>query len=234
MQTYPVNFFDWQGVVIRADGHWWIAPRQISDHLGLNWTRQQNKINGSIMREGTALRAIPGTPLRGVAGIGETAIPSMGKMTIQSRQMMTMKLGHFGHWLLGISPLNVPEEKRERLIAMQKHLTDALERQLGQMFGLPLMEVEDFLKLPLPPIALSQMEPADCAAARVATLSNPQAVRAAQMIRIGLPASKVAPLVNHSIYWARQLQRHLRRVGLVPLPPAQQRLLDQPSLFGEA
>lgn len=212
MQTYPVNFYDWHGIAVRAEGHWWLSPRQVSDHLGLSWARQQRKINGSNLREGTALRAVPSA--RG------------------SQETLTLKLGHFGHWLLGIDALNVPEEKRERLVAMQKSLLDALERQLGQMFGLPLMEVEDFMKLPMPPIALAQMEPADCVAARVAALSNPQAVKAAQMIRIGLPASRVAPLVNRSVYWARQTQRHLRRIGLVPLPPAQQRLLDQPSLFG--
>lgn len=214
MQTYPVFFHDWQGTAYRDGGHWTLAPKHLSDHLTLKWSSQFHKIKSSNLAKGILLRGIP-------SARGE-------------QETITLKLPYFGAWVLSIREGNVPAQKRELLVAMQDSLLDALERQLGQMFGLPLMEVEDSMKLPLPPIALSQMEPADCLAARVAALSNPQAVKAAQMIRIGLPASRVAPLVNHSVYWARQLQRHLRRIGLVPLPPAQQRLLDQPSLFGEA
>ena len=204
MQTYPVNFYDWQGVAIRADGHWWLAPRQISDHLGLSWARQQRKINGSNLKAGTALRAVPG---------GD-----------QNRPMLTMKQGYFGGWMLGIEPLNVPEEKRERLVAMQESLLDAMERQLAQQFGLPTLEAEDFLRLPVP--AWSGMSSAACLAAREKVLADPQSFTAAQLMRVGLAASRVSPLVRKSIYWARGLQRHLRNLGMVPLTPAQQRLLE--------
>lgn len=214
MQTYPVFFHDWQGTAYREGAKWRLAPKQLCDHLLVDWVTQYRKIKTSNLAKGIAIMPIPS-----VGGTQDT---------------LTLEKGYFGAWVLSIREGNLPVEKRELLAAMQGQLLGAIDRQLDQMFSLPLLEVEDFLKLPLPPIALSQMEPADCLAARVAALSNPQSVKAAQMIRIGLPASRVAPLVNHSVYWARQLQRHLRRIGLVPLPAAQQRLLDQPSLFGEA
>jgi hypothetical protein len=211
MQTYPVFFHDWHGIAIRADGHWWLAPRQVSDHLELSWRRQERKISGSNLKAGTALRAVPAID--------------------QNRQMLTMKLGHFGAWMLGIEPMNVPEPKRPRLIAMQEALLDALERQLSQMFGLPLMEAEDMLRLRMP--AWSGMTPEACQKDREAVIADPQGFAAAQLMRVGLPASRVAPLVRRSVYWARRHQRRCRRIGLVPLPPAQQRLMDEPSLFGE-
>lgn len=214
MQVYPVNFYDWHGHAFRAGGHWWLAPRQISDYLELSWRRQERKINGSNLKAGTALRAVPAID--------------------QKRQMLTMKIGHVGAWLLGIQPLNVPEPKRARLIAMQEALLDALERQLAQVFGLPgLAEAEDLRSLPLPPFVLSQMEPDACRRAREEVLGDRIAFQATQLLRIGLPATKVAPMVRRSLYWTRAQQRTSRRIGLVPLTPRDQRLLEQPSLFGE-
>lgn len=214
MQTFPVFFHDWHGHAVRADGHWWLAPRQISDHLELSWRRQERKINGSRLKAATALRAVPAID--------------------QKRQMLTLKLGHFGAWLLMIEPLNVPEEKRARLIEMQEALLDAIERQLASMFGLPgMMEAEEFEALPLPPASLAAMPQEDVQAERAKVLAHPQHFAAARFLRVGLAASRTAPLVGMSVYGARNLQRHCRRLGLVPLPPAQQRLLDQPSLFGE-
>jgi len=215
MQVYPVTFYDWHGHAFRAGGHWWLAPRQISDHLELSWARQQRKINGSNLKAGTALRAVPAID--------------------QKRQMLIMKMGHAGAWLLGIEARNVPEQKRPRLIAMQDALLDALDRQLAQMFGLPgLAEAEDMRRLPLPPFALSQMAPDACRSAREAVLDDRAAFQATQLLRIGLPATKVAPMVRRSLYWTRGQMHNSRRIGLVPLTPAQQRLLEQPSLFGEA
>lgn len=214
MQTYPVYFHDWQGTAYRDGGHWLLVPKHLSDHLGLKWASQFDKIKTTNLSKGISLRGIPSA--RG------------------TQETITLKLAYFGAWVLSIREANVPHQKRELLIAMQETLLDALDRQLGEKLGLPLMEVEDFLKLPLPPMAVSQMEPAECHDVRKKALADPIAVKAAQLIRIGLPASRIAPLVNRSIYWARNLQRHCRRIGLVPLPPAQQRLLEQPSLFGEA
>jgi P22_AR N-terminal domain len=214
MQIYPISFYDWRGIAIRADGHWWLPVRQVSDHLELKWSSQRAKINGSNLSKGTSLRGVPS------AG-GE-------------QETLTLKLGHFGAWLLGISSLNVPEPKRERLIAMQDALLDALDRQLAQMFGLPgLMEAEDFARLPLQPQVYSQMEPAEVMVARDSVLRDPVAYQAAGLMRIGLPASRVAPLLGRSVYWTRGHARLCRKIGFVPLPPSQQRLLDQPSLFGE-
>jgi hypothetical protein len=147
---------------------------------------------------------------------------------------LTLKLGHFGAWLLGIEARNVPEEKRERLIAMQASLLDALDRQLARMFSLPgLAEAEDFERLPLPPEMLSQMKPEECRAARADLLQDHETFSAARLLRLGLPATKVAPVVGRSVYWVRQRARQCRRIGLVPLTTAQQRLLEQPSLFAE-
>lgn len=215
MQIYPIFFFDWHGHAIRADGHWWISPRQVTEYLAMDWRRQRRKINGSNLAKGGALRALPS------AG-GE-------------QEMFTLKLGHFGAWLLGIEPLNVPEEKRAGLMAMQEALLDALDRQLAAMFALPgLMEAEDFERLPLPPYALSMMSSEEVRAERAKVLAEPQAFAATRLMRVGLAASRCAPLVNWSVYRARRHQGHCRRIGLVPLTPSQQRLLDQPSLFGEA
>jgi hypothetical protein len=229
MQVYTVNFYDWHGHAFRAGGHWWLAPRQISDHLELSWPRQQRKINRSNLKAGTALRAVPASILD-ASGTALRAVPHARKEQL----MLTMKMGHAGAWLLGIEPLNVPEPKRARLIAMQEALLDALERQLAQVFGLPgLAEAEDLRSLPLPPFALSQMEPDACRRAREAVLADRTAFQATQLLRIGLPATKVAPMVRRSIYWTRAQQRSSRRIGLVPLTPRDQRLLEQPSLFGE-
>ena len=211
MQTYPIFFHDWQGVAIRAEGHWWIAPRQVSDHLGMNWRSQLRKFRSGILAKGVALKAIPS------AG-GE-------------QQMQTLKLGHFAHWLLGIDPRKVPQEKRTRLVAMQEALLDAIERQLEQMFGLPGMpEAEELLTLPMPPEPLRRMEPGECMAAREEVLSDPVAFQAARMLRLGLAATKVAPVVRRSLYWTRKQARLFRQIGFVP-PTWRERKLCEPDLF---
>lgn len=211
MQTYRVNFYDWQGQAYRDGGHWHLAPKHLSDHLQLSWPRQLKSIKRSSLSKGMALRAIP-------SGRG-------------TQETITLKMSYFGAWVLSIHEGNVPQQKRELLIAMQESLLDALERQLAQQFGLPMMEAEEFLRLPVP--AWSGMTPEACRAAREKVLADPQSFTAAQLMRVGLAASRVAPLVRKSVYWARGLQRLLRNLGLVPLTPAQQRLLEQPSLFGE-
>lgn len=214
MLTYPVFFHDWHGTAIRAEGHWWLPPRQLSDHLELSWRRQDRKIQSSDLKAATALRAVP----------------ALG----QNRQMLTMKLPYFGAWLLSIEAKNVPEAKRPRLVAMKGSLLDALDRQLARLFALPgLAEAEDMEALPLPPVVVSAMSSQEVQAERAQALADPATFTAARLMRLGLPATRVAPVVGRSVYWSRQQQRRLRRIGLVPLTPAQQRLLDQPSLFGE-
>lgn len=211
MQTYPVFFHDWHGQAYRDGGRWLLVPKHLSDHLGLGWSAQLQKIRNSNLSKGMSLIDIPSA--RG------------------TQETVTLKMAHFGAWVLSIRDGNVPPHKRELLLAMQDSLLDALERQLGQMFGLPLMEAEDFLRLPVP--CWSGMGADACLAARTKALADPPAFTAARLMRVGLPASRVAPLVNRSVYWARQQQRHFRAIGVVPPTPAQQRLLEQPSLFGE-
>lgn len=211
MQTYPVFFHDWQGNAHRQNGRWHLAPKHLSDHLSLGWPAQLQKIRNSNLAKGMSLIDIPSARGR--------------------QETVSLTLPYFGAWVLSIREGNVPPQKRELLAAMQESLLDALERQLSAMFGLPLMEAEDMLRLPVP--AWSGMTPEACRVAREKVVTDPPGFAAAQLMRVGLPASRVAPLVRRSVYWARNHQRHCRRIGLVPLPPAQQRLLEQPSLFGE-
>lgn len=214
MQTYRVNYNDWQGEAFRQNGKWHLVPKHLSDHLGLKWASQFRKIQDTDLSEGILIMGIPSA--RG------------------TQETVTLKLAYFGAWLLSINSGKVPEEKRQTLLDMKRGLLDALERQLSQQFGLPgMLEAEDFMALPLPPIVVSNMTASEVQAAREKVMVDPISFMAARFMRTGLPASKIAPLVGRSIYWARGHQRLCRRIGLVPLPPAQQRLLDQPSLFGE-
>lgn len=218
MQTYPVFFHDWHGQAYRVNGKWHLVPKHLSDHLALDWKTQHRKISASELAEGGALRSLP----------------SMGIMPIQGRETLTLTLPYFGAWVLSITTSRVPEEKRPLVVEMKRKMLDALERQLARMFGLPgMLEAEDMLRLPLQPQSFSQMEPAEVFAAREKIAADPVQYQAAGLMRIGLPASRVAPLLGRSVYWARGHQRTCRKIGLVPLPPSQQRLLDQPSLFGE-
>jgi hypothetical protein len=217
MQTYPVNFYDWQGMAYRANAHWHLVPKHLNDHLGLDWKTQYRKITTSDLAEGMVMMTLP----------------SMGIMPMQGRETVTLKLPYFGAWVLSISASKVAEQRRPMVVEMKRKMLDALERQLGQTFGLPMMEAEEMLKLPLPPKALSHMDPADCRAVREKVVANPPAFQAVGLLRLGLAASKVAQLVGCSVYAARNQARLYRRIGLVPLSARQQRLLDQPSLFGE-
>jgi hypothetical protein len=215
MQTYPVNFHDWHGHAYRDGGHWLVAPKHLSDHLSLKWSSQLDKIKGSNLAKGILLRGIPSA-----RGMQET---------------VTLKLPFLGAWVLSIREGNVSPQKRELLAAMQSSLLDALNRQLAAMFDLPgMLEAEDFERLPLPPYALSMMSPDEVRAERAKVLAEPQAFAATRLMRVGLAASRTAPLVNWSVYRARRHMGHCRRIGLVPLTPRDQRLLEQPSLFGEA
>lgn len=214
MQTYPVFFHDWRGHAYRQDGQWHLVPKHLSDHLALDWRRQIRKIQDTNLSKGMALMAIPS---------------ARGK-----QETTTLKLAYFGAWVLSINEGKLAPHKRELLAAMQESLLDALDRQLSAMFNLPgMLEAEGFLRLPLMPQAYSLMDVAEVRAARDQVLADPQAFQAARFLRVGLPASKVAALVNRSIYWARQTARLCRKIGFVPLPAREQRLLDQPSLFGE-
>lgn len=212
MNAYPIIFYDWQGFAIRAEGHWWISPRQISDHLGLSWARQQRKINGSNLRKGTALRAVPS------AG-GE-------------QETLMLKLGYFGAWLLSISPLNVPEEKRANLEAMQALLIDALERQLGQLFNLPgSLEPEKLMALPVP--GFSEMSAVEVKSAREAVLASPDGLQAVRLARLGLPGTRIGAAVHRSAYWARRQRRHWVRIGLVEPSSRETQWTSQLSLFAK-
>jgi hypothetical protein len=207
MQTFPVFFHDWQALAYRANGKWHLVPRHLTDHLALNWPSQYRKIMTTDLREGVVMMTTP-------SGGG-------------AQETLTLTLPFFGAFVLMVTTDRVPEAKRPLVIEMKRSMLDAIERQLGQMLNLPgMMEAEDFEKLPLPPYVLSMMSPEEVRA----TSSTFAATR---LMRVGLAASRTAPLVNWSVYRARQHQKLCRRIGLVPLMPSQQRMLDQPSLFGE-
>ncbi len=213
MQTFPVFYDGWHGHAYRQHGHWHVAPKQLSDHIGLSWKSQYRKIQDTELAEGMVMMTIPSA-----GGAQET---------------LTLRMGHFAAWIMMIQTDRVQVERRPFVVSMKRGLYDALERQLGQMFGLPGMkEAEDFERLPMPPLAVSQMEPEAVRAARAKVLADAPSFAAVRFMSVGLAASRIAPLVQTSVYAMRNLQRHCRRLGLIPLPPAQQRLLDQPSLFG--
>lgn len=131
-----------------------------------------------------------------------------------------------------VTTSRVPEHKRPLIVEMKKHMLDAIDRQLARMFGLPDMEPEDFEKLPLPPMELRQMEAGECREAREATMADPAEFQAARLLRLGLPATRVAPMVKRSLYWTRNRAQRFRRIGLVP-PNWRERRLCQPDLFAE-
>lgn len=213
MKAYPIFFHDWRGFAIRAEGHWWISPRQVSDHLGLSWRRQRRNIQNSNVSKGAALRASPS------AG-GE-------------QETLMLKLGYFGAWLLSISPANVPEEKRANLEAMQASLIDALERQLAQMFNLPgSLEPEKLIALPVP--GFSGMSTEEVRAAREAVLESPDALQAVRLARLGLPGTKIGAAVQRSAYWARRQRRHWVRIGLVEPSSRETQWTAQLNLFSDA
>jgi len=212
--TCKVTYGDWQGDAYRHHRQWHLIPKQMSDYLTLDWKAQYRKMKGADYSEGMGIMPIPSG--RGV------------------QDTVTLTRPYFGYWMLSISEGKVPPEKRDLVAEMKRKLLDAIDRQLGQMFGMPgLAEPEDFAALPLPPVVLSQMEAGEVHQARAKVLGDMVGLNAARLMRIGLPATKVASLLNRSVYWARQHQRHCRRIGLVPLTPRDQRLLEQPSLFGE-
>lgn len=202
MKLYPISFHDWRGFAVRHDRDWWLSPRQISDHLGMNWRRQLRKIDRSETAKGVALLAIPSA-----GGFQETTV---------------MRLGHFGAWLLSINPGMIAEDRREKLVAMQDELLAAISRQLEDLFGLPHCEPEELMDLPMPSWVRSSLERAEVLEARVEFLESAETLKATSLYRIGLPGTKTGLLLGKSAYWARKLRREMERLGLVaPRKPSE-------------
>lgn len=216
MKPYPIIFRDWQGTAIRAEGHWWLSPRQLSDHLNLNWTSQQRKIYDGDFKAGALIMGVPGQD--------------------QMRPTLMLKLGYFGAWMLSINTGKVPEEKRAALLAMKVSLLDALDRQLQAMFALPgSLEVEDLVHLPMPLWHEKDAMPDTVWRLREVELDRPDTLQAVRLARLGLPGSKIGPALGRSPYWARKERRWHVQIGLVPPNKREeQRLigLRQPDLFG--
>lgn len=195
MKRYPISFHDWQGWAVRADGHWWLSPRQISDHLGLNWRTQLRKIDRSEGSKGVAIMATPS------AG---------GK-----QQTLVLRLAYFGHWLLSINPGKIAPEKAELLDAMKQELLDVIEVQLASMFGLPMCEPEEVMNAPMPDWVRSTVDRATVLEARAEFLDSGEVMKAVALYRIGLPGTKTALLVGKTTYWARKVRRRLEGLGLL-------------------
>lgn len=160
------------------------------------------------------------------------AVPSAGG----EQATMMLKLGFFGAWMLSINPDMVPEHKRATIEAMQASMLDALDRQLQAMFALPgSLEVEQLVHLPKPIWYQEDAMPDTIWEVREVELDQPDMLQAVRLARLGLPGSRIGPVLGRSAYWARKCRRWHVHIGLVPPNKREeQRLagLRQPDLFG--
>lgn len=198
MLRFPITFHDWTGSAVWHDRTWWLSPRQLADHLALNWSPQYRKIRGSGLHKGVLIMSTP----------------SAGG----SQDTILLSIDHFAVWLLSISASKVAPDRKALLVEMQEELIAALRRQLTEMVGLPTnADPEELLNAPMPDWARSSLQRAEVIEAREAFLLSAENLRAAQFYNMGLPGTKVALFAGRSAYWARKLRRTmLEPLGLVP------------------
>ena len=107
MDQHPITFHGFETMAVRADGQWWVSPRQMCEHLGLTWSAQRRKIRTSGLAEKARLLRV------------QTA----GGL----QKMLMLPLGHFGVWLLSIHGGKVAADKRPFLTMIQQGLLHGLD-----------------------------------------------------------------------------------------------------------
>lgn len=189
---YPIIFHDWHGEAIRHDSTWWLSPRQISDHLGLDWKSQYRKITKS--------------------NLSTCVVIMTTQVSGQGRETLMLPLAYFGAWLLSISVTKVAPEKRDLVSEMQREMLLSLDHTLSTMLSLPgEIEADDLVRLPVP----QEADEAGIMAARAALLHDPVILNAVRLYRMGLPATKAAPQLGQTLYWVRRQRKRFEALGLV-------------------
>ncbi|WP_439532041.1 phage antirepressor N-terminal domain-containing protein [Polymorphobacter sp.] len=212
MLTCPFTFGGYSGTAYRHEHRWWVPARPVADFLGLGWSPQRRKIQSD---DALSVVIIMITAADG-----------------KNYETLALQTADLGFWLRSISPSKVAQSARPMLIEMQRRMRDAVEAQVNEAFGLPMLaDYETLLDAPVP----AHVDAGMMREVRAERLAEPDALRAAVLFRAGLPGTKVAVLTGRSAYWARKERRVFEALSMVEArrkPSAANDDAQQADLFG--